>query len=471
MHILFSSVQRWSPSSVSKLRKVWLRVLGLPLHVRDEKCFKHLASLFGEFVDFDEESITFMRVDLARICVNTSTFSLINEKLRLEVMGTFFDVWVVEEAELAAWPTKRTSSGWEEGSSASSKCDGGGVFLQKEVEEEGDVSTRGECSVRKSIGMGSDSNILSLMQRNNMECTERQMTEVWETRDHEDSAFEVGGGAWQMGPAEDHHADVDLVNVGLAKVVNLNEKEAVVGYADPKACEDRETMDTEDAFVGPTTNSTSFGPMVVFQDVNHAENSNTAAVQTEGVVRVNSHVRFVDDESDYSDFNDSVGDAREEIERKVLQKIKRKNRKKQGSGKMIPMGNSSLTNTVEVVRGSRGKGKKNAKGCVPSAHGQPDVEGADIKLKGVQTDNVASPGSGLRLILDEEDGTQVPDTPLMRKGVDPLKKLEASSLYGIQNDLGFTYTTPAVVNTDRMENMEVVDVEKKVIRENRVVDQ
>ena len=68
---MFSSVKRWSPKSVLKQRKVWLRVLGLPLHVWEEKCFKQLGDLFVDFVDFDEETISLSRLDVARICVNT----------------------------------------------------------------------------------------------------------------------------------------------------------------------------------------------------------------------------------------------------------------------------------------------------------------------------------------------------------------------------------------------------------------
>jgi len=60
---------------------------------------------------------------------------------------------------------------------------------------------------------------------------------------------------------------------------------------------------------------------------------------------------------------------------------------------------------------------------------------------------------------------------MVNDGGDPLKKLEASSLYGIQNGLGVLFTTPKIANKVRLEDMEVVDVKKKAIRENAMVNQ
>jgi hypothetical protein len=83
---------------------------------------------------------------------------------------------------------------------------------------------------------------------------------------------------------------------------------------------------------------------------------------------------------------------------------------------------------------------------------------------------VFTPPSGLRLVLEVE-GDQAQDTTLEGVGGDPLKKIEASSLYGIQNGLGVSFSTPAIANKVRLEDMEVVDVEKKVRRENVRINQ
>jgi len=240
---LFKSVKRWAPNMVAKHRMVRLRVFGLPLHVWEEKTFKLLGALFGDFVDFDEETIGFNRFDMARLCVCSPSLVFINERIRLEVMGAVFDVWVMEEVVSAEGFRRSEDSGWEEVSSESSH--GGGV----------------QPELRSKAGSISS------------------------------------------------HGGVDVGGCG-----------------------------------------------------------------------------------------------RKEVE--------------SGKGPMI----------------------------------------------------AASPSSGLRLILDEE-GTQVPESPLMIGGIDPLKKLEASSLFERKNVLGFSFSTPGNENKVRLEKMEVLDVEKKVIRENRSVIQ
>ena len=74
-----------------------MRVTSLPLHVWEEENFQQLGAMFGVFLDFDEETISFRRLDFTRIQVSTSRMGFISEQLRLEVMGAGFDVWVVEE--------------------------------------------------------------------------------------------------------------------------------------------------------------------------------------------------------------------------------------------------------------------------------------------------------------------------------------------------------------------------------------
>jgi hypothetical protein len=141
---LFISVKKWSPNVVAKQRKVWLKVYGLPLHVWEEKCFKTVGSMFGDFVDFDESTIGFTRLDLARICVNTTRMAFINEKLRLDVMGALYDVWVVEEGGVQQGPSKEEVNRWEEGSMASSNGGREGVG-RPELLVDGDATSHREC--------------------------------------------------------------------------------------------------------------------------------------------------------------------------------------------------------------------------------------------------------------------------------------------------------------------------------------
>jgi hypothetical protein len=63
----------------------------------DEGCFKSVAGRFGVFLDFDEATISKHRFDVARVKLRTVRRVLIDTVVQLSVMGSTFDVWVVEE--------------------------------------------------------------------------------------------------------------------------------------------------------------------------------------------------------------------------------------------------------------------------------------------------------------------------------------------------------------------------------------
>jgi hypothetical protein len=144
------------------------------------------------------------------------------------------------------------------------------------------------------------------------------------------------------------------------------------------------------------------------------------------------------------------------------------------------MGTPNFVHLAELASHSRGKGKKPSKSRSSCLSGGPKLGG---ELEGIERMEVGeakggdvdafvavSPPSGLRLIL-ESQGTHVPETPPVEFNSDPLKKMEAESLYGIQNVVGLNFATPSVANTERLEVIEVIDVKKKVIRERNLVDQ
>jgi hypothetical protein len=139
-----------------------------------------------------------------------------------------------------------------------------------------------------------------------------------------------------------------------------------------------------------------------------------------------------------------------------------------------------LRNKHRGFKGGKGKGNKSYKAGYPSnagnhvsISGAGEVDGREVGVETEEGGNagvVAPPPSGLMLLLDDE-GSQIPETPLLELNGNPLKKFEAGSLYGIQNVLGVSYTTPNEENTARLEGMEVVDAKNKVVGEGRPVDQ
>lgn len=95
--IMFKEVKVWSPNLVARSSKVWIKVWGVPLHVWNEKFFKRIGSKFGTFVEFDEDTIEIIFFDVARILVSTKRMSLVEEHLRISIMGVVYTIWVVEE--------------------------------------------------------------------------------------------------------------------------------------------------------------------------------------------------------------------------------------------------------------------------------------------------------------------------------------------------------------------------------------
>jgi len=104
--LMFKRVRRWYPNMVEASRVVWLSVYGIPLHVWDEPFFKKLCSLFGRFDDFDEETIGRKSFEVARIRVSTARKAIIDEEVKIRMMGAEFVLWVVEDGR-GRWCPRR----------------------------------------------------------------------------------------------------------------------------------------------------------------------------------------------------------------------------------------------------------------------------------------------------------------------------------------------------------------------------
>ncbi|KEH40713.1 DUF4283 domain protein [Medicago truncatula] len=356
---LFKSVKRWAPNLVSKQRLIWIRCFGLPLHVWDEKTFKKMGALFGEFVDFDEETIGLNRVDMGRIYVLSSSMAFVNEKLRVEVMGVVFDVWVVEEVVPVAVGRRALDSDWQEVSDASSHGGGDGGVLPELLEGGSEVSPRELASVRVLQLHGSKSNCHFSLQRRHLECSE-ELPSVGQPLGAslvniccKDPTL-VGHLESEVLPCEEQvlYAEKELSTSpnpppSCDGIVGPQEVRCLDGSAEEVLARGIEMgvelgADVELEYSDRNINNT--GPIFshgLSVDICGLEADSIFAkggVNNREVGRVNSHVRFRSEDSDLSEFSDSVGDFREEHERKVLHKAKWRLKKKTGGGKSIPPG-------------------------------------------------------------------------------------------------------------------------------------
>jgi hypothetical protein len=142
----FSKIIPWSPNLVSESRETWIQIFGIPLHAWDESCFKSVAGRFDVFLDFDEATIAKHRLDMARVKLRTVRRVLIDTVVQLSVMGSTFDVWVVEERCGCGDEGRVEEVGSDENSGRSSMNSGAEVWQG----EKGEVFSDGTTDSDKS---------------------------------------------------------------------------------------------------------------------------------------------------------------------------------------------------------------------------------------------------------------------------------------------------------------------------------
>ncbi|KAK2434687.1 heterogeneous nuclear ribonucleoprotein [Trifolium repens] len=93
----FSSLKPWNPGMIAVQREVWVQVYGIPLHIWGDELFKTVGNKLGVFMDYDEQTASMARFDVARLKILTSTWAFIDVVLKVEVEGVCFNLWVMEE--------------------------------------------------------------------------------------------------------------------------------------------------------------------------------------------------------------------------------------------------------------------------------------------------------------------------------------------------------------------------------------
>jgi hypothetical protein len=73
-------------------REVWIQVFGIPLHIWGDNLFKLIGNKLGVFVDYDEETATMARFDVARLKILTAVWASIDETVKVEVEGVCFNL-------------------------------------------------------------------------------------------------------------------------------------------------------------------------------------------------------------------------------------------------------------------------------------------------------------------------------------------------------------------------------------------
>ncbi|GAB2267859.1 hypothetical protein Dimus_002835, partial [Dionaea muscipula] len=94
----FSSIVPWSVGLVNNFRReVWLCCYGVPVHAWNMKTFDAIARNWGEVIQFEEDTINGVHVDVGKVKIFTRHVGLINQSLILEVGSLSFSIRVEEE--------------------------------------------------------------------------------------------------------------------------------------------------------------------------------------------------------------------------------------------------------------------------------------------------------------------------------------------------------------------------------------
>lgn len=228
-----------------------------------------------------------------------------------------------------------------------------------------------------------------------------------------------------------------------------------------------------------------YGNRPILEELTISKNA-SMEILPEGVPKVNSHVYFCYEDSEFSEFSDNVADQEEEAEQlmKIRQKQRQKKRKARegeshdGGSNKIPL-EMPLREVKKVAR-RRKKGESHAskKGIHSEVEraGSHEVNGAfrevediwrneevaetrgsDGGVKGMGLSNI---NSGIKLI-DRGKGIERQGESCSSQTRDPVKELESYKLYGLQGKLGFSFE----INEDGSGKSKG-DVEKEVMGKN-----
>lgn len=457
---MFESSKPWTPNMVSKKRITWLKVVGIPVHVWEEEVFKKIGAIYGEFLDFAEETIAKTRVDLAFIKVVTERTGLIDEHMTVKVVGAVFGLWVVEVGGPACFCTAAVDRRLEEGSNGESieeevvgtafcESEDGEVAPEEAMRVGGEVDRLCEKSTSQVKGHeeGLQNNFLPCQITCPILGEEKGLTPMVEG--HVDAGAEKAGGRDVLaasGSQLDEFAEgggmqqergawcVKEGGVTCVQMLQAMERgRNIPGAHHPGFSLTPFNYVPFNLFsngpVGPSGSSRN-----VVQLCENGGSSNGEAI------KVNSHIRFTDDDSDISEFSDSVEDLVEKEERFLKQSHKSKLQRKQDKHPTNLVGSSGRRRSAADWRG-QGGGFLPCSGEEERLRDLNVVEDSSDEMLAEYSSSLPPSNSGLRLIMEEQLKEREQER-CVSDNVDFIKHLQDSKLFGIQIEVGFNFSLP-----------------------------
>lgn len=81
-------------------RLQWLRIKGIPCHVRGTKFFSMLTESIGSFIKCDDITMTRLNMEEARVCIKSECKVLIYEEVNVSIEGKVFAIHMREDPPL-----------------------------------------------------------------------------------------------------------------------------------------------------------------------------------------------------------------------------------------------------------------------------------------------------------------------------------------------------------------------------------
>lgn len=94
----FVEIRPWNSNMVATSRSIWLKILGVPAHIWNENFFRQISQLVGSYISIDDSTRDKMRLDIARVLINTSVKEIINTVVEVKVNGIMYNIRMLEES-------------------------------------------------------------------------------------------------------------------------------------------------------------------------------------------------------------------------------------------------------------------------------------------------------------------------------------------------------------------------------------
>lgn len=131
---VFEDIFPWRPKAMLKEKIVWIRCVGLLIHMWKQNCFKGLLAPFGELLALDVLTESFERLEFACLKIRSPCPGFVDESIKVILNGEQLDICFYEETShslewMQGCACENKNMEDEEASSSDWSSDGDNIIL------------------------------------------------------------------------------------------------------------------------------------------------------------------------------------------------------------------------------------------------------------------------------------------------------------------------------------------------------